>query len=120
MSPNFERSEFACQCGCGFDTVDYELVQCLEKLRAHFDRPIKITSGCRCTEHNTKVGGSPKTDTSMGSQHLYGRAADIQVQSVDPAIVYEVAVQIGFNGTGCYSTFTHCDTRDHKATWEGA
>ena len=56
----------------------------------------------------------------MGSQHLYGRAADIQVQSVDPAIVYEVAVQIGFNGTGCYSTFTHCDTRDHKATWEGA
>ena len=114
MTPNFKRSEFACQCGCGFDTADYELVQHLEKLRAHFDRPIKITSGCRCLKHNEAVGGAPN------SQHTKGRAADIQVQSVDPAIVYEAAVQIGFNGTGCYSTFTHCDTRDHKATWEGA
>jgi len=114
MTPNFERSEFACQCGCGFDTADYELVQHLEKLRAHFDRPIKITSGCRCLDHNKAVGGAPN------SQHTKGRAADIQVQSVDPAIVYEAAIQVGFNGTGCYSTFTHCDTRDYKATWEGA
>ena len=114
MSPNFQRSEFACQCGCGFDTVDYELVQQLEELRAHFDRPIKITSGCRCLDHNMAVGGAPN------SQHTKGRAADIQVQSVDPDIVYEAAVQIGFNGTGCYSTFTHCDSRIKKATWKGA
>ena len=36
-----------------------------------------ITSGYRTASHNTKVGGS------RSSQHLLGRAADIQVQDTD-------------------------------------
>ena len=40
-----------------------------------------ITSGYRTASHNTKVGGS------RSSQHLLGRAADIQVQDTDPLAV---------------------------------
>ena len=55
-SKYFKRSEFACKCGCGFDTVDYELVKVLEYIREHFDRPLQINSGCRCATHNRTLG----------------------------------------------------------------
>ena len=113
MSKYFSRSEFSCNCGCGFNTVDFELIQMLDGLRENFDKPIHITSGCRCEDYNAKVGGS------VNSQHLLGRAADIQVKDIDPAIVYEIADKMGFGGAGCYATFTHVDTRDGKARWEG-
>ena len=73
LSEHFSREEMACKCGCGLDTVDAELLSLLEKIRAHFDRPITINSGCRCEAHNRAVGGS------KNSQHLIGRAADIVV-----------------------------------------
>lgn len=44
----------------------------LEPLRRRFG-VIRITSGYRCEELNTKVGGA------AGSQHLRGEAADINV-----------------------------------------
>lgn len=81
VSQNFSRYEFACQCGCGFDTVDAELVNfILEPTREHLVKKypernikIKVTSGCRCEERNKKEGGS---DTS---QHKEGKAADFYV-----------------------------------------
>ena len=42
MSKYFSRSEFSCNCGCGFDTVDFELIQMLDGLRENFDKPIHI------------------------------------------------------------------------------
>jgi hypothetical protein len=64
---------------CGFDTVDYELVMCLEWLRGHefkkgTETRILINSGCRCPKHNREVDGSDH------SYHLVGKAADIRVQ----------------------------------------
>lgn len=112
-SQHFKRAEFACKCGCGFDTVDYELVRLLESVRKHFDRPIKITSGCRCEAHNRVVGDSP------GSQHLRGRAADIVVLGTPAHLVAELADQLGAGGVGTYDTFTHIDTRHGKARWNG-
>lgn len=109
----FSRSEFACKCGCGFDTVDAGLLSALDAIRAHFDRPVRVTSGCRCDAHNRAVGGSE------GSQHKLGRAADIVVDSVPPELVAELADQMGLGGVGRYSHFTHIDTRAGVSRWHG-
>lgn len=113
ISKHFSREEFACKCGCGFDTVDAQLLVVLESLRFSFDAPIKINSACRCRNHNTNVGGG------INSQHLYGRAADIVVKGVSPALVYEKIEHMfpDHLGLGKYDTFTHVDTRNYKARW---
>ena len=115
---HFDRSEFACKCGCGFDTVDYELTKVLVYIRETFDRPVRINSGCRCLSHNAAVGGAmPNDDGVGGSQHLVGRAADVVVDGIDPQLVYELADQMEVGGLGEYSTFTHIDTRVGYARW---
>ena len=74
LSKNFNRAEFACQCGCGEDTIDYATVELCEAVREHFCQPVTITSGIRCMWHNERVGGS------ANSLHVLGRAADIVVR----------------------------------------
>jgi uncharacterized protein YcbK (DUF882 family) len=112
ISENFSRSEFACKCQCGFDTVDVELIAVLSALRSALG-PTKINSGCRCHDHNRAVGGV------KDSQHVLGRAADIVVQNVDPDIVvaYLNDHYPEQYGVGSYNTFTHIDTRGKKARW---
>lgn len=117
LSVNFSRVEMACKCGCGFDTFDAGLLTILENVRNYFNRPITITSGCRCVEHNEYVGGR------HNSQHLRGRAADIIVKDIEPddvAIFLDSIMTSG--GIGRYGTFTHVDTRsnDYVAGWSGA
>lgn len=116
---HFKRHEFACNCGCGFDTADHELVNYLddihERLHELTDRPIRmdIESGCRCPYWNEHESGSD------GSLHLFGRAADVKCfqkisgewVKIDPAIVHEVAESMDVPGLGGYRTFTHVDTR---------
>ena len=103
----FVRSEFACKCGCGFDTVDCELMMILEDVRAHFNSPVTIHSGCRCPEYNKKVDGKAK------SQHMLGRAADIDVKDHTPSEVYEYLTSKYPKkfGIGLYPTFVHVDSR---------
>ena len=110
---HFTREEFECKCGCGFDTVDAELLDVLEELRAWFNEPIMINSGCRCAKHNESEGGKPN------SQHLYGRAADIVVRNVPASEVYEY-LNTRFPddyGMKAYATFTHIDTRTNRGRW---
>ena len=52
LSDNFSRTEFACKCGCGFDTVDSLTLEALESIRKHFNKPVTVTSGCRCLVHS--------------------------------------------------------------------
>lgn len=107
LSPHFNRSEFACRCGCGFNTVDHELLSVLEEMRMYYLRPVFINSACRCLEHNREVGSK---DTS---QHVRARAADVRVEGVEPPQVqsYLQAIYPYVYGIGAYTTFTHIDTR---------
>lgn len=111
----FSRNEFACKCGCGFNTVDYELALIVEGVREHFDAAVTVNSGCRCDEHNKQVGGSE------GSQHKLGRAADIVVDGVHPQDVQEYLYRTYEYkyGIGAYNDFTHVDSRGVKARWQG-
>ena len=114
LSEHFDRAEFRCECECGFDTVDTDLLRILEVIRQHFDRPVRINSGCRCADHNASVGGGTH------SQHRYGRAADIVVDGIDPSLVYELADQMGIGGVGEYNGWTHIDSRTNgPARWAG-
>lgn len=109
---NFTRSEFACKCGCGLDTVDYKLVEILDEIRDHFEAKMTINSGCRCIAHNASVNGA---DHSL---HLIGRAADIVVAGIPPAIIEALAIQMHVPGIKGYATFTHLDTRSGEK-WRG-
>lgn len=110
---HFKRKEFACKCGCGFDVMDIELINLLEILRAHFDQPISVHSGCRCKKHNKLSGGSKK------SQHLFGKAADITIKNTTPRQVQDYIDKIYEGGMGRYKTFTHVDVRAEKVRWTG-
>ncbi|MBR3478112.1 MAG: DUF882 domain-containing protein [Bacteroidaceae bacterium] len=78
----FERSERAKRLGIN-NTVPKALrpnIQALcenvlEPVRNHFEVPIHISSGYRCTALNKAVGGAPK------SQHMKGQAADIYIKN---------------------------------------
>jgi uncharacterized protein YcbK (DUF882 family) len=113
ISPHFDRIEFSCECGCGYNTVDVELITVLEDLRAHFGKSVIINSGARCLAHNMSIGGKPT------SQHLIGRAADIVVKDVKAADVqaYLLFKYSDKYGIGQYQGFTHIDTRITKARW---
>lgn len=113
LSINFNRSEFACKCGCGFETVDSELLKVLETVRSHFNNPVTITSGCRCSLHNSNVGGADN------SKHLQGIAADIKVKDVPPESVYNFINKHAPNkyGVGLYDDWVHIDVRRIKARW---
>jgi uncharacterized protein YcbK (DUF882 family) len=125
LSTHFSSSEFACKCGlrglkpadgyCGGKSwVSAELVQKLEELRAAIgNRPILITSGCRCQLYNRYVGGA------SASQHLMGTAADVTVKGMAPSEVAKAADKLDFGGVGRYKTFTHVDVRPGKARWRG-
>jgi len=115
VSPNFSRREFSCKCGCGFQTVDVDLIAILETVRSKFNSPVTINSACRCHEHNENIGGS------YGSKHKQGIAVDIVVKGVNPKDVYKYLDDIypASYGIGYYDSFTHFDVRSNKARWRG-
>lgn len=119
--PHFKPREFQCRCGgrypgCEVLRIDEALLDLLEALRADLgDRPVRITSGYRCPEHNRAVGGTAT------SQHAAGLAADIVVAGVAPEAVAAAAEKRlpGTGGIGRYPGFTHVDVRAGCARWRG-
>lgn len=74
----FDRSEFACHCGgkhCnGFPAEPKEkLIRVADKVRKTLGGPATVSSGVRCSKHNSIVGGV------SNSRHLTGRAMDFCV-----------------------------------------
>jgi uncharacterized protein YcbK (DUF882 family) len=104
LSAHFNRSEFACKCGCGWDTVDTVLLEALEVRRESKGVPMTINSGCRCEVYNEQVGGAGT------SQHLAGRASDVVEEGVPPLETQLYFEELGMS-VGRYPTFTHVDSR---------
>jgi uncharacterized protein YcbK (DUF882 family) len=116
LSRNFDSSEFACNCGCGLDSVDPALLYALQALRDTVGKPMIITSGCRCASHNINIGGS------KASYHLLGKAADFTIPGLTTREMLDAAMGIPHirgGGVGYYpeSHFIHIDTRRYKARW---
>ena len=114
LSDNFTVSEFKCKDGSDKVLIDTDLVDILQKVRTHFNKPVTINSAYRNATYNKKIGGASK------SQHVYGTAADIVVKDTKPE---DVAKYVEFlmpnkGGIGLYSTFTHVDVRVVRARWK--
>ena len=85
FSPNFGLSEFtksqtALRYGIDNSPDDSEIdslrrltANILQPVRQHFGRPVRISSGFRCLELNSRIGSKPK------SQHVTGHAADFEI-----------------------------------------
>lgn len=108
LSEHFSKSEFQCSCGCGFGTnpgdVSPELLNLLEMMREEINRPIRLTSGCRCEYYNHAVGGV------SNSAHTRGTACDIAVQGGSHRRkLVDVAVMFFASGIGVARSFIHVD-----------
>lgn len=116
ISKHFKVREFAQKdFRCDKVIVNTELIDVLEDIRAHFNKPVNVTSGYRTPEYNTKIGGV------KNSQHTKGTAADIKVSGIPAKEVQKYLKHKYQNkyGIGSYSTFTHIDVRAKKARWRG-
>ena len=88
----FEKEEFRCHCGgkycSGFPaSVDGLLLTLADRVRAHFDAPVILSSGLRCPVHNKNVGGA------AASRHMSGKAMDFRVKGKGSAAVLEYVMQ---------------------------
>ena len=114
LTEHFNISEFHCKganCGCKETLHDPALSAYLQQIREHFGKPLKITSGYRCMEHNAAVGGA------ANSRHTKGQAADFIISGIKPLQIAQYAEEIGVKGIGLYDSFVHIDTRSTKFFW---
>ncbi len=111
---NFKVSEFACKDGTDEIKIDSKLVIMLQQIREHFSLPVIINSAYRTPEYNKKIGGAKY------SQHIYGKAADICIQGIEPIIIAQYAESECkyLKGIGLYIWGDHVDTRATKYYWD--
>lgn len=117
LSKDFSRVEFACECGCGFDTVDAELLKVLqEDIRDYFKKEVTISGGNRCAARNAVTPGAARH-----SPHMEGKAADFKVKDTSPRAVYTYLDRKFPNkyGLGLYHNRVHFDVRPDRARWVG-
>lgn len=82
LTKNFDPKEFRCDCGgrfcCGFPSYmkANELMH-IQTIRSHYNKPITVTQGLRCTGRNKELRGSV-----VNSGHLKGRAIDFYQKGV--------------------------------------
>ena len=116
---NFKVSEFTCHCGCGYNVIDQRIIDMAQTIREALGVPVHVNSGCRCEEHNAKVGGV------KGSKHTKGKAADLSC-SKGAKVMFETVKKLHAEGKlpaldYCirYKTFIHIDCGGkRKSLWE--
>lgn len=116
MTAHFDEGEFLCRhCGAGAGKISLRLVAMLERARQFYGRPMRITSGYRCKEHNAAVGGKDN------SAHLTGEAADIFcVFPNDRHLLLGAIYAAGASRVGIDDAFVHVDvsmTLPQNVTW---
>ena len=121
LTKNFYLKEFASKDGaetpCEMQVNLKEVAINLQILRDYFGLPITINSGYRSPAHNRSVGGASK------SQHLLGKAADIQISgknSIEIKNTIEALIREGKmknGGLSAYPNFVHYDVRSTPARW---
>jgi uncharacterized protein YcbK (DUF882 family) len=121
VTKNFKLSEleFSDQVPPELIANAVELLQNLQIIRDHFQKPIIIISGYRSPTRNEAVGGAKK------SQHMEAKAADIKINGIPTEELFSridklmSQGKIKLGGLGFYPDqgFVHYDIRGIKARW---
>lgn len=90
----FSIGEFACK-HCGENKIDPTFVKELDDLRHRYGKPLVVTSGYRCPDHNAKVSSTGRT-----GPHTTGHAADLAVDRSDAFRLLRIATTMRFTGIG--------------------
>nr|DAG29931.1 MAG TPA: peptidase [Caudoviricetes sp.] len=115
ISQHFGVWEFKCKDNSRVIVLDKALVELLEIIRLHYNKPLHVNSGYRTVQYNASLkNSSPK------SQHILGKAADIWLNDVSPKQLYSWLDSSYPNslGIGIYDTFVHVDVREGKSRWD--
>ena len=115
ITKNFSVNEMKCHCGCGEDSMDMDFMDILQNIREDMNRPLKISSGVRCAEHNSVVSSTgiygPHVPRSSGT-----KASDILISGADALRLVDIARKHGISGVGISQRgehakrFIHIDT----------
>ena len=109
MSKYFSVKELSCPC-CGKANMDTQFVEALDRLREAYGKPLKLSSGYRCPDHNKAVGGA------LSSQHMKGNAVDIPCSDKGERYqLVKLALLQGFTGIECSPVHVHLDRRSGPA-----
>lgn len=87
-APSFKPEEFRCPCGhcTGYPTwMRVNELKNLQKIRNHYGKPMKVTSGLRCQYENDRLTGSVKD-----SGHLHGKATDFYMPGVTDTVEHRI------------------------------
>ena len=110
----FVEQEFVCPC-CNQQAMSRILIARLDQARGLAGIAFKITSGWRCYEHNSSVGGKET------SSHLFGLAVDIlATTSRSRFLIVKALLDVGFTRIGIGKDFIHVDmdtTKDAEVIW---
>lgn len=90
---HFRDAELACSEGCGL-LPPQAFQDALEALRIAWGRPLVVTSGARCPEHNQRV-----STTGPHGPHTRG-AVDLRVAPEDVWDFVLLAMKLGWTGIG--------------------
>lgn len=106
----FTWDEFRCR-HCGRNEMDPDYITMLDELRRTYGRPIVVSSGYRCPDHNEAV-----SNTGRSGPHTTGQASDVRVHGSDAHYLIALALKHGFTGLGVHqkgdpaTRFVHLDT----------
>ena len=118
ITEHLKISEITCKCGCGFADLSPDIAMVFEIVRAYFDVPISVLSGCRCYAHNLTVS------KAKDSRHVKGDALDLACpKGVDYEEFYAFLENLigDRGGVGYYpkQNFVHIDLRGVRKRWSG-
>ena len=112
--PNLRASEVGCHC-CGLINVDYRFLYHWAELREEWGSPLKMTSICRCPDHNKAVNGHKNSlHMTTNARHKSNtHAGDISTRgwtAYQKKEFAKLAIKMGWS-IGCAETFIHVDLR---------
>lgn len=114
LSAHLDSSEIVCKCGCGRSNLTQKAINLFEAVRHELgDKPLFITSGCRCPSHSVAVGGY------ANDYHVKGMAFDVYGKHCTPAEICAAAEKCGANGVGLMNGAAHFDCGDRLIPWRG-
>lgn len=117
MAKYFKPKEFACKCGCGFQSMKPSFVEKLDYARGRANVPFVVNSGARCTAHNASedVGGKENSEHLANGE---GFAEGVDISTPTSHVRWKVvtgALAAGIRRIGIGDDFVHLgDGLSHK------